>query len=59
MERELFALLWTDDDGAQCAIYEDRDDAFRDALLVGGRVESRRVHVSTARREGRFSRPQG
>ena len=22
MERELFALLWTDDDGAQCAIYE-------------------------------------
>ena len=60
MDRDLFVLLWTDDDGPQCAIYEAREDAERDADLVGGRVEARTVHRSEALRSGRFVRgPQG
>ena len=54
MDRDLFVLLWTDADGAQCAIYEDHDDAERDADLVGGRIEVRTVHRSEALRTERF-----
>jgi hypothetical protein len=59
MDRDLFVLLWTDDDGPQCAIYETAEDAERDASLVGGRVEVRTVHRSEALRAGRFVRDQG
>jgi hypothetical protein len=59
MDRELFVLLWTDDDGPQCALYEEREDAERDAELVGGRIEVRGVHRSERLRTGRFIRPQG
>jgi hypothetical protein len=59
MDRDLFVLLWTDDDGPQCALYEAREDAERDAGLVGGRVEVRRIHRSEALRTGRFLRNQG
>ena len=54
MDRDLFVLLWTDDDGAQCAIYEDVEEAERDADLVGGRIEVRTVHRSEALRSERF-----
>ena len=59
MDRDLFVLLWTDDDGPQCALYEAREDAERDAELVGGRIEVRTVHRSETLRTGRFIRPQG
>ena len=59
MPRDLFVLLWTDDDGPQCALYEEREDAERDAELVGGRIEVRAVHRSERLRTGRFIRPQG
>jgi hypothetical protein len=57
MTHEVFVLLWTDDDGlAQCAVYEDREDAERDAPLVGGRVEVRQAFATTRERTGRFDR---
>ena len=57
MAHEVFVLLWTDDDGlAQCAVYEDREDAERDAPLVGGRVEVRETFATTRERTGRFDR---
>ena len=59
MDRDLFVLLWSDDDGPQCAVYESREDAERDAGLVGGRVEARTVHPSETLRSGRFLRNQG
>jgi hypothetical protein len=59
MDRDFFVLLWTDDDGPQCALYEAREDAERDAGLVGGRIEVRTVHLSERLRSGRFIRPQG
>jgi hypothetical protein len=55
MDRELFVLLWTDDGAPQCALYEDRADAERDAALVGGRVEPRGVHRHEPQRTGRFA----
>jgi len=59
MDRDLFVVLWTDADGAQCALYESLEDAERDAELVGGRIEVRTVHVSETLRTGRFTRGQG
>jgi hypothetical protein len=59
MDREFYVLLWIDDDGPQCALYEALEDAERDADLVGGRVEARRVHTSEALRTGRFIRGEG
>ncbi len=59
MDHELYVLMWIDDDGPQAAIYEDIEEAERDAELVGGRIELRVVHPSAVRRAGRFERPQG
>jgi hypothetical protein len=59
MDRDLFVLLWTDDGEAQCAIYDDLEQAQRDAELVGGRIEVRTVHRSEALRTGRFIRGEG
>jgi hypothetical protein len=59
MDRDLYVLLWSDDDGPQCALYESREDAERDGALVGGRVEVRTVHRSEALRSGRFIRGEG
>ena len=59
MDRDLFVLLWTDDGESQCALYEDLEQAERDAELVGGRVEVRAVHRSEALRSGRFIRGEG
>ncbi len=60
MDRQLFALLWTDSDGAaQCALYDDEEMALTDAALVDGRVEPRAVVRSPALRAGRFTRNQG
>jgi hypothetical protein len=59
MDRDLYVLLWSDADGPQCALYESRDDAERDAALVGGRIEVRTVHRSEALRTGRFIRGEG
>jgi hypothetical protein len=59
MDRVLYVLLWLDDDGPQCALYEDRDQAEADADLVGGRVEARSVHQSEQLRSGRFIRGEG
>ena len=56
MPTELYVVLWTDEEGAQCAVYEDVLQAARDAELVGGRVEVRTVHPAPVAREGRFSR---
>jgi hypothetical protein len=56
----VFVLLWTDFDGvAQCAVYDDEEQARSDAVLVAGRVESRAVVHSPALRAGRFVRNQG
>jgi hypothetical protein len=54
MDRDLHVLMWTDFGVAQCAVYEDREQAERDAALVDGRVESRSVHTRPAARAGRF-----
>ena len=59
MDREFFVLLWIDDGEPQCAVYEDREQAERDAELVGGRVELRTVHPSEALRSDRFIRGEG
>ena len=59
MDRDLFVLLWTDDGEPQCALYEDREQAERDAEIVGGRIEVRAVHRSEALRTGRFIRGEG
>ena len=59
MDRELFVLLWLDGGEPQCALYEDLEQAERDAELVGGRVEVRTVHPSEALRSGRFTRGEG
>ncbi len=56
MDHEVIVLLWTDDGIAQCAVYEDAEQAERDAELVGGRVERRVVHLSERLRAGRFNR---
>jgi hypothetical protein len=59
MDRDLYVLLWSDDDGPQCALYESLDDAERDAALLDGRIEVRTVHRSEALRTGRFIRGEG
>jgi len=57
MGRTLYALLWTDTDGApQCALYEDEETALTDAVLVDGRVEERAVVAAPRERAGRFER---
>ena len=56
MPTELYVVLWSDEDGAQCALYEDLLQASRDAELVDGRVEVRSVHPVPVSREGRFTR---
>ena len=56
MDRDLYVLLWLDDGEPQCAVYEDLEDAERDAELVGGRIEVRTVHQSERLRTGRFHR---
>ena len=57
--RALTSLLWSDEDGPQCALYEDVLQASRDAELVGGRVEVRTVHRVRGPRTGRFIRGEG
>jgi hypothetical protein len=52
----LYVLLWTDEGGAQCALYTDEFDALIAAGLVGGHVERRVVHAPVERREPRFVR---
>jgi hypothetical protein len=60
VDRSLFVQLWTDSDGvAQCALYDDEEQARTDAVLVDGRVEPRAVVRSPALRTGRFVRNQG
>ena len=59
MGRDLYVLLWTDDGEPQCALYEDLEQAERDAELVDGRIELRAVHRSEALRSGRFIRGEG
>ena len=55
MDRDVYVMLWSDDDGTpQCAVYEDRDLAEADAALIGGRVECRWVFASQRERTGRF-----
>ena len=54
MDRDLYAVLWTLDGEAQCALYEDVLQAVRDADIVGGRVELRVVHTAPIVRRGRF-----
>ena len=56
MPSELYVVLWSDEEGAQCAVYEDVLQASIDAELVGGRVEVRSVHAAPVAREGRFAR---
>jgi hypothetical protein len=56
MDRDVFVLLWLDDGEPQCAVYEDAEQAERDAELVGGRVEHRVVHLSERLRTRRFHR---
>ena len=56
MPTELYVVLWSDEDGPQCALYEDLLEASRDAELVDGRVEVRSVHLAPVAREGRFAR---
>ena len=56
MDRDLYVLVWLDDGEPQCAVYEDLEDAERDADLVGGRIEVRTVHQSERLRTGRFNR---
>ena len=56
MDRDLYVLLWLDDGEPQCAVYEELEDAERDADLVGGRIEVRTVHQSERLRTGRFNR---
>ena len=57
MERELlYVVLWTDRGETQCAVYEDRDDAERDAAIVGGRVVERPAFPRERERTGRFER---
>lgn len=55
MDHDVFVLLWLDDGVPQCAVYEDEQQAERDADLVGGRVEHRMVHPSERLRAGRFT----
>ena len=59
MDRDLYVLLWADEDGPQCSLYESRADAERDGALVDGRIEVRTVHRSEALRTGRFIRGEG
>ena len=56
MPTEVYVVLWSDEEGAQCAVYEDVLQASIDAELVGGRVERRALHLAPVAREGRFSR---
>ena len=56
MPTELYVVLWSDAEGAQCAVYEDVLQASIDAELVGGRVERRTVHLASGERAGRFTR---
>jgi len=52
-----FVLLWIDDGEAQAALYDDEEQALRDAELVGGRVERRAVIAAPVEhRSGRFER---
>ena len=59
MDRDLYVLLWIDEGEPQCALYEDLEQAERDADLVGGRVEARAIHQSERLRSGRFIRGEG
>ena len=55
-DRDLYAVLWTLDGEAHCALYEDVLHAVRDADRVGGRVELRVVHATPVARDERFER---
>ena len=60
MERaEVYVVMWLDERGPQCAVYEDREEAERDAELAHGRVVARPVFPREREREraGRFERP--
>ena len=59
MDRDLYVLLWIDDGEPQAALYEDLEEAERDAAFVGGRIEVRGVHPSERLRSDRFLRGQG
>jgi hypothetical protein len=57
MDRDLlYVLLWLDDGEPHCAVYEDREQADRDAAIVGGRVVERPVLAPERERTGRFQR---
>lgn len=53
---EVYVVLWLDEHGPQCAVYEDRDEAERDAALARGRVVARPVFPRERERAGRFER---
>ena len=53
---EVYVVLWLDERGPQCAVYEDRDEAERDAALARGRVVARPVFPRERERAGRFAR---
>ena len=53
---EVYVVLWLDERGPQCAVYEDREEAERDAALARGRVVARPVFARERERTGRFDR---
>ena len=55
-DEEVYVVLWLDEHGPQCAVYEDRDEAERDAALARGRVVARPVFPRERERAGRFER---
>jgi hypothetical protein len=53
---EVYVVMWLDENGPQCAVYEDREEAERDAELARGRVVARPVFPRERERTGRFER---
>ena len=53
---EVYVVMWVDEHGPQCAVYEDREEAERDAELARGRVVARPVFSRERERTGRFER---
>ena len=53
---EVYVVLWLDEHGPQCAVYEDREDAERDAALARAKVVARPVFPRERERAGRFER---
>jgi hypothetical protein len=53
---EVYVVLWLDEHGPQCAVYEDREEAESVASLARGRVVARPVFPRERERAGRFER---